>query len=138
MGASGGAGSVVLTAALAEEDGDDFGRPSCRAVRSPDGSWALSGVKTAVPLPRRPTCSWCLASSADGVLVFLVSPSDAGVSVEAQQLTSFALAGRLVLEGVVLGDDRVLGGADVADWLVARATVGCALCRPGWWSGRWS
>src|SRR6516225_1108296 len=43
-----GQGSVVLTAALAEEDGDDFGRPSCRAVRAADGSWVLSGAKTAV------------------------------------------------------------------------------------------
>lgn len=51
------------------------------------------------------------ASSSDGVLVFLVLPSDAGVRVETQQLTSFEPAGRLVLDGVVLGDDRALGGA---------------------------
>src|SRR5690348_7711943 len=44
-----GQGSVVLTAALTEEDGDDPSCPSARAVRSPDGSWVLSGVKTAVP-----------------------------------------------------------------------------------------
>jgi alkylation response protein AidB-like acyl-CoA dehydrogenase len=62
------------------------------------------------------------------VLVFLVSPSDAGVRVEPQQLTDFASAGRVVLDGCVLSGDRVLGGAGVADWLVARATVGlCAM-----------
>jgi 3-oxocholest-4-en-26-oyl-CoA dehydrogenase beta subunit len=123
-----GQGSVVLTAALAEEDGDDFRRPSCRAVRSSDGSWVLSGVKTAVDHAPGADLFLVPCASAEGVRVFLVAPSDAGVSVEAQQLTSFEPAGRLVLEGVVLGDDRVLGGADVADWLVARATVGrCAM-----------
>jgi alkylation response protein AidB-like acyl-CoA dehydrogenase len=63
--------------------------------------------------------------------VFLVSPSDAGVTVEAQQLTDFAPAGRLVLEGVVLDDDRVLGGASVVGWLVARATVGLCAAQVG-------
>jgi 3-oxocholest-4-en-26-oyl-CoA dehydrogenase beta subunit len=125
-----GRGSVVLTAALEEEDGDDAGRPSCRASRRPDGSWALAGVKTAVPHAAGADlflvpCS----SSSGGVLVFLVLPSDAGVSVQAQVLTSFEPAGRVVLDGVVVGEDRVLGGGlPVADWLVARATVGrCAL-----------
>ena len=124
-----GQGSVVLTAALAEEDGDDFGRPSCRAVRSPDGSWVLSGVKTTVDHAPRADLFLVPCASPDGVRVFLVAPTDAGVSVAAQQLTSVEPAGRLVLDGVVLGDDRLLGpGAAVADWLVARATVGrCAM-----------
>jgi 3-oxocholest-4-en-26-oyl-CoA dehydrogenase beta subunit len=124
-----GRGSVVLTAALAEEDGDDFRRPSCRAVRSSDGSWVLSGVKTTVDYAPRADLFLVPCASPDGVRVFLVAPADAGVSVAAQQLTSFEPAGRLVLDGVVLGDDRLLGpGAPVADWLVARATVGrCAM-----------
>jgi 3-oxocholest-4-en-26-oyl-CoA dehydrogenase beta subunit len=124
-----GQGSVVLTAALAEEDGDDFGQPSCGAVRSPsDGAWVLSGVKTAVPAAPQADLFLVPCSSPDGVLVFLVLPSDAGVSVEPQRLTSFAPAGRVVLDGVAVDDDRVLGGAAVAGWLVARATVGlCAL-----------
>jgi 3-oxocholest-4-en-26-oyl-CoA dehydrogenase beta subunit len=125
-----GRGSVVLTAALAEEDGSGFaGLPSARAVRSADGSWVLSGVKTAVPAALEADLFLVPCSSADGVLVFLVPPSEAGVSVEAQALTSFAPAGRLVLDGVVVDDSRVLGpGSPVADWLVARATVGlCAL-----------
>jgi acyl-CoA dehydrogenase len=120
---------VVLTAALAEEDGDDPCRPSSRAVRSSDGSWVLSGVKTAVDHAPRADLFLVPCASADGVRVFLVAPSDAGVSVEAQELMSFAPAGRVVLDGAVVGEDRVLGpGADVVGWLVARATVGlCAL-----------
>ncbi len=124
-----GRGSVVLTAALAEEDGDDPGRPSATAVRQPDGSWVLSGVKTAVPAALQADLFLVPCTAPDGVLVFLVSSSDAGVRVEPQVLTSFAPAGRVVLDAVVVDDSRVLGaGSDVAGWLVGRATVGlCAM-----------
>ena len=124
-----GQGTVVLTAALAEEDGDDLRLPSARAERA-DGRWILSGMKTAVDAAPAADLFLVPCASPDGVLVFLVSPSDAGVIVEPQQLTDFAPAGRVVLDGCVLSDDRVLGGvgAGVADWLVARATVGlCAM-----------
>jgi 3-oxocholest-4-en-26-oyl-CoA dehydrogenase beta subunit len=123
-----GGGSVVLTAALAEEDGEDPRCPSACAVRR-DGGWVLSGVKTAVPAA--PSADLFLVPAAvppDGVRVFLVLPSDAGLRVEPQHLTDFAEAGRVVLDGVPLGEDRVLGGPEVAGWLVSRATVGlCAM-----------
>jgi 3-oxocholest-4-en-26-oyl-CoA dehydrogenase beta subunit len=124
-----GQGSLVLTAALAEEDGDDPSRPSARAARSADGSWVLSGVKTTVPVAPSADLFLVPAAVSDGVMVFLVAPSDDGVRVEPQQLTDTAEAGRVVLDGVALDEDRVLEpGAPVADWLVARATVGrCAL-----------
>jgi alkylation response protein AidB-like acyl-CoA dehydrogenase len=122
-----GQGTVVLTAALAEEDGDDPRVPSARAERA-DGQWMLTGVKTAVDAAPEADLFLVPCASPDGVLVFLVAPSDAGVRVEPQRLTDFGSAGRLVLDGVVVPDDRVLGGAGVADWLVARATVGlCAM-----------
>jgi 3-oxocholest-4-en-26-oyl-CoA dehydrogenase beta subunit len=122
-----GQGSVVLTPALAEEDGDDPARPSARAARSADGSWVLSGVKTAVPAAPSADLFLVPAAVSDGVMVFLVAAADDGVRVEPQQLTSFAPAGRVVLDGVALDEDRVLGGPEVAHWLVARATVGlCA------------
>ena len=128
-----GQGAVVLTAALAEEDGDDPRFPSASAVRrdGPRSRWVLSGVKTAVPAAPRADLFLVPATTPDGVTVFLVSPSDAGVSVEPQRLTDFAEAGRVVLDGVTLDDDRVLGpgqGGQVAGWLVSRGTVGlCAL-----------
>jgi 3-oxocholest-4-en-26-oyl-CoA dehydrogenase beta subunit len=119
-----GCGSVVLAVAL--ED-DPYGLPS-RALRRADGSWELSGVKTAVAHAVQADLFLVPCAAADGMRVFLVSPSDAGVRVSPQSLTSLAPAGQLVLSDVVVGDDRVLGGAGVADWLVARATVGlCAL-----------
>jgi 3-oxocholest-4-en-26-oyl-CoA dehydrogenase beta subunit len=127
-----GRGSVVLTAALAEEDGDDPRRPSARAVPA-DGRWVLSGVKTAVDFAPRADLFLVPCTSADGVRVFLVAPSDSGMTVEPQQLTDPAPAGRVVLDGVSLGEDRVLASRDdaemdVAGWLADRATVGlCAL-----------
>jgi acyl-CoA dehydrogenase len=127
-----GRGAVVLTAALAEEDGDDPRSPSVHAGRRP-GGWVLSGVKTAVDSAPRADLFLVPATSADGVRVFLVSPSDAGVRVEPQRLTDPAPAGRVVLDGVPLDEDRVLGSrdaahVDVAGWLADRATVGlCAL-----------
>ena len=132
--AAAGRGSVVLTAALAEEDGDDPRRPSARAERA-DGRWVLSGVKTAVDVAPEADLFLVPCASPAGVRVFLVAPSDAGVRVEPQRLTDFASAGRVVLEGVVLDDDRVLAGdgqgAEVADWLVARATVGLCAAQSG-------
>ena len=125
-----GQGSVVLTAALAEEDGDDPRVPSTRAERA-DGQWVLTGLKTAVDAAPEADVFLVPCTSPDGVLVFLVAPSDAGVSVEPQQLTDFGSAGRVVLSGVTLGDDRVLGGDGVADWLVARATAGLCAVQSG-------
>src|SRR5204862_7121896 len=104
-----GQGAVVLTAALAEEDGDDPRVPSARAERA-DGQWVLTGVKTAVDAAPEADLFLVPCTSSAGVLVFLVAPSDAGVSVEPQQLTDFAPAGRVVLDGCVLDDDRVLAG----------------------------
>jgi 3-oxocholest-4-en-26-oyl-CoA dehydrogenase beta subunit len=155
-----GDGSVVLTAALAEEDSVDPASPSTRAERtggSADGSaggWRLFGVKTAVPaLPRadlmlvpatvtagRPGGAGQAGGAgwAGEVLVFLVEPSDRGVGIAPQELTDSvngADAGRLVLDGVRVDDSRVLGApgrrGDVAGWLVARGTVGLCAVQAG-------
>src|ERR1700760_2725620 len=113
-----GQGSVVLTAALSEPDGDDPRRPSARAEQA-DGRWVLSGGKTAVDAAPEAELYLVPCATPDGVLVFLVAPSDAGVRVEPQRLTDFGSAGLVVLGGVVLEDDRVLAGngqgAEVAD-----------------------
>jgi len=125
-----GQGSVVLTAALAEEDGDDLLSPSATAVRSPAG-WRLSGVKTAVPAGTSAGLFLVPAAASGSPMVFLVSPSDAGVIVEPQELTDGSVAGRLGLDGVVLGADQVLGGPEVLRWLVLRATVGLCAVQAG-------
>jgi 3-oxocholest-4-en-26-oyl-CoA dehydrogenase beta subunit len=129
-----GDGSVVLTAALEEEDGDDLLSPTVQASRTA-GGWVLSGVKTAVPALPSAGLILVPASSPDGVMVVLVEPPDAGVIIAPQALTDGSPAGRLVLDGVAVDDSRVLGrpgqGAEVASWLGARATVGLCAVQAG-------
>jgi 3-oxocholest-4-en-26-oyl-CoA dehydrogenase beta subunit len=128
-----GRGETVLTAALAEEDGEDPRRPSARAARAdgPASRWVLSGVKTAVSAAPSADLFLVPATSPGGVIVFLVLPSDEGVRVEPQRLTDFAEAGRVVLDGVLLDEDRMLGGPEVTDWLVSRAMVGLCAVQSG-------
>jgi alkylation response protein AidB-like acyl-CoA dehydrogenase len=129
-----GEGTVVLSAALCEEDGDDPSSPSARAERD-GGRWRLSGVKTAVPAAARADLLLVPASAADEVMVFLVEPSDPGVTVQPQTLTDGPGAGRLILDGAALDESRVLGGlrrgAEIAGWLVARGTVGLCAVQAG-------
>ena len=134
-----GRGEVILTAALAEEDGDDPAAPSARAepVTDDGQGWRLSGVKTTVPAAPLAGLILVPAAAPGGVAVFLVTPGDAGVTVQRQRLASGDSAGRVVLDDVRLPGDRVLGGADgaradgtdgAAGWLMAAGTVGlCAL-----------
>ena len=137
-----GRGEVILTAALAEEDGDDPAAPSARAepVTDDGQGWRLSGVKTTVPAAPLAGLILVPAAAPGGVAVFLVTPGDAGVTVQRQRLASGDSAGRVVLDDVRLPGDRVLGRADgaradgtdgtdgAAGWLMAAGTVGlCAL-----------
>ena len=141
-----GRGELILTAALAEEDGDDPAGtlgPRRAGDRETGRGWRLSGVKTTVPAAPLAGLMLVPAATPDGVTVFLVTPGDAGVTVQRQQLTSGDSAGRVVLDDVRLPGDRVLGGPadgrEITGWLVAaRRPSGCARCRPGWPSARWS
>jgi 3-oxocholest-4-en-26-oyl-CoA dehydrogenase beta subunit len=128
-----GRGELILTAALAEEDGDDPAAPSARAERAGRGAggWVLSGVKTTVPAAPLAALMLVPAATPDGVAVFLVRPDDAGVAVERQQVTSGDSTGRVVLDHVLVGADRMLGGETAggaaAGWLLRAGTVGlCA------------
>jgi len=132
-----GRGELILTAALAEEDGDDPRVPSASAepVKGDGevgGEWLLSGVKTTVFAAPLAALMLVPAATPLGVTVFLVAPGDEGVTVERQQVTGGSSAGRVTLARVRLPVGRVLGspasGLEIADWLVARGTVGlCAL-----------
>jgi 3-oxocholest-4-en-26-oyl-CoA dehydrogenase beta subunit len=130
-----GRGELILTAALPEEDGDDPRVPSVSAKPvngDGGGGWLLSGVKTTVPAASLAALMLVPAATPDGVTVFLVAPGDEGVTVARQQVTGGDGAGRVVLAGVRLAGDRVLGGPasgrDAVDWLVSHGTAGlCAL-----------
>jgi 3-oxocholest-4-en-26-oyl-CoA dehydrogenase beta subunit len=116
-------GDLVLAAALADE-----GDPA--TAREVAGGWQLTGAKTGVPAGDRAAALLVTASTPAGLAVFVVERGEA--SVQPQQVTGCADAALIDLGGTVVPTDRIVGspeaGPEVADWLVARATVGfCAL-----------
>ena len=116
-------GALVLTAALAEADGE----PTTTA-EPVDGGWRLTGTKSAVPAGTY--ADWILvpASTVDGGAVFVLSPDDDGVTVTAQEVVDGGREAHLELDAVTVPADRVLDGPDVTAWITDRATVGlCAL-----------
>ena len=130
-----GRGEVILTAALAEEDGDDPRAPSVTAEpvtgeAEAGGGWRLSGVKTTVFAAPQAGLMLVPAATPPGVTVFLVDPAGGGVAVEPQRVTG-GTVGRVVLDSARLPADRVLGspaeGREITGWLLSHATVGlCA------------
>jgi alkylation response protein AidB-like acyl-CoA dehydrogenase len=131
-------GELVLTAALTEGDVSEPMAPTARSSGPDGGNGTLGTVVTTVAAAPWADAFLVPADTPDGVRVFVVERGDEGVTVEAQELTDGVTAGRVVLDGVRLDADRLLGGAesagasgrgaDVADWLMARGTVGlCAL-----------
>ena len=118
-------GELILTAALTEEFTDSPEAPVTRAERV-DSGWLLTGSKAVVSAGPVADLFLVPAGTDDGPRVFLVRPADPGVTVERQRLVDGDSAASLELAGVRLESDRLLDGAGVLDWLLARATV--ALC----------
>jgi alkylation response protein AidB-like acyl-CoA dehydrogenase len=132
--AAAGRGEIILTAALAEEDGDDPRAPSVTAEPvkgegEAGGGWRLSGVKTTVFGASQAGLMLVPAATPPDVTVFCVDPAGDGVTVEPQRITG-GTAGRVVLDGALLPAGQVLGspgtGREIAGWLLSHATV--ALC----------
>jgi acyl-CoA dehydrogenase len=124
------AGELVLTAALAEELLDDPESPQTRAERAGDG-WRITGSKAVVPYGSVAGAFLVPAATDDGVTLFVLLPDDAGVALEVQRLVDGDTAAALHLSSVAVGEDRVVPGADVVHWLVARTTVALAAYQTG-------
>jgi acyl-CoA dehydrogenase len=126
-------GTVVLTAALSEEAGDDPARPTTRAERaSASATWRLHGMKVSVPAGPIADLFLVPAETSAGLTVFLVTPKDSGVTVRRQEIVDGDAEALLELDNVSVDENRILGGPGkgtvVLDWLVNRGTVGlCAL-----------
>ena len=123
------AGKTILSAALTEP-GADPREPVTRAT--PDGAgFRLTGVKSGVPMAHAAAAVVVPAQTPDGrVVVLLVDPKAAGVTLERQRPMDWEPQFRMTLADVKVGTDAVLGsvdqGAAVLDWIVDRVTV--ALC----------
>ncbi len=123
-------GDVILTAALTGTAASPTCSPSVRATAA-GGGWVLEGTELAVPqahlaarivVPAR--------TKAGGVLLALVDPQAAGVSLERTVTTNREVHPHLHLAGVTVGAPDILVGPDMGratlDFLVVAATI--ALC----------
>lgn len=119
-------GELLLTAALTEDLADSPDVPVTTAEETAEG-WVLTGTKAVVPLGTVADALLVPAATPDGPRVFVVLPTDAGVALTPQRIVDGDTEAALELTGVRLPADRLLGGAEVLPWLLARAAVGsCA------------
>ena len=124
-------GEVILTAALTGSAASPTGVPVVRA-RARDDGWVLDGTELAVPQAHLAARIVVPARTDDGVLLALVDPQAAGVSLERAVTTNREIHPHLHLAGVAVGPEDVLVGPDVGratlDFALVAATIGlCAI-----------
>ncbi len=125
-------GDVVLTAGLLEPgDACEAAVPATTAVRE-DDAYRLNGEKWFVPFASAARRILVPASTGDGVTVFLLDPAAAGVSLDRVETTSHEPQWAVMLDGVKVSANDVLGspgeGAAIVEWIVERALAGtCAM-----------
>ncbi len=107
-------GEVILTAALVDD---------VEAPVTADGG-VLTGTKLTVPYAAQAAR---LLVPAEGN-VYLVDPADPGVRITPQQVVDFSPEATVELSGA---RGELVGGADLAEWLVCRATLGYAALQSG-------
>lgn len=123
-------GSAVLALALAEELNDDPESP--QTIAEQDGAgWRLTGAKAVVAYGEVADALLVTAAAPTGPALFVVLPSDPGVTLTPERLGDGDTAVSLDLANVSLGAERLVPGADVAHWLVARNTVALAAHQTG-------
>jgi alkylation response protein AidB-like acyl-CoA dehydrogenase len=104
-------GAAVLTAAVAEERSFAPEQPTTTATPSADG-YTVTGSKAVVQAGPYADAFLVPASTPMGVGVFVVRPSDDGVTVTEQTFSDRDAVARLDLDDVALGPDRLVGAAD--------------------------
>lgn len=109
------AGEKILAVALDGEMGQG-------PVQATDGR--LTGTRTLVGFGPVADAFLVPAETGSGVSVFVVAADDPGVTVSALDTTGRGSVGLLELEGTPVDDGRVVGGAEVADWLTTHAALG--------------
>ncbi|MEB3070993.1 acyl-CoA dehydrogenase family protein [[Mycobacterium] vasticus] len=118
-GAQAVAGEKILTAAL---DGD-MGEGPVRAAPSGAG-FRLTGSRTQVGFAPAADAFLVPAETDSGTSVFLVAATDPGVTVTPLQTTGLGSVGHLELSGVELEAGRLVGGAEVLDYLTTLNALG--------------
>tara|TARA_R110000823_G_scaffold119998_14_gene244488 strand:+ start:25163 stop:26293 length:1131 start_codon:yes stop_codon:yes gene_type:complete len=121
-------GKALLSSALEEYQNDDPASPATSA-KAVDGGFALSGSKLCVAAATRAARILVPATTGDELLVVLVDPQAAGVTLNAQVVTSGETLHELVLENVQVaaGDVVARGDEALAAMHWARAATRTAL-----------
>jgi 3-oxocholest-4-en-26-oyl-CoA dehydrogenase beta subunit len=117
-------GEAILTAALAEPLAEPES-PATTATKTANG-WRLDGVKTCVPAGAYADLAVVSAMTPEGAALFLIEPSASGLSVERQDTIAYVAEAQLVLEGVEVPDDALLGPTDgsALGWTLERLVTG--------------
>jgi len=128
------AGTTILTTALVELGGTP-GSPAATAERT-DTGWSLTGVKPCVPSGTFADAVLVTARiEAEGVAVFIVPASSAGLTIEEQTANNGQSEGLLTFAGVSVDGDSLLGsvedGPAIIEFMVARSTTALALMQAG-------
>ena len=123
-------GEILLTAALSEAYNDDPAQPYLTLAKADGSDLLLSGEKTNVPFAHIADRILLAAKASDGVAVVLLDPKADGVSLSAQQVTTYEPQYVVSLNNVRIGAGDILAsgaeGQALMQWIAERTTV--ALC----------
>ena len=123
-------GEILLTAALSEAYNDDPTQPYLTTAKAEGDSLVLNGEKTNVPFAHIADRILLAAKTSDGIAVVLLDPKAEGVSLSAQQVTTYEPQYVVSLNNVRIGAGDILAtgmdGQALMQWLAERTTV--ALC----------
>ncbi|MEZ0051154.1 alkylation response protein AidB-like acyl-CoA dehydrogenase [Mycobacterium sp. MAA66] len=113
------AGSKIIVPAL---DGE-MGQGPVQATATGDG-YTLTGSRAQVAYGPVADAYLVPAETASGVKVFLVAAGDTGATMTSLNTTGHGSVGHLDLQGVAVSGDRVIGDAEVVDWLTLHSALG--------------
>lgn len=123
-------GEILLTAALSEAYNDDPTQPYLTTAKAEGDSLVLNGEKTNVPFAHIADRILLAAKTSDGMAVVLLDTKAEGVSLSAQQVTTYEPQYVVSLNNVRIGAGDILAtgmdGQALMQWLAERTTV--ALC----------
>lgn len=112
-------GAAIVTVALDAEMGQ--GPVQAHAA---DGGHRLTGSRTQVGYGPVADAFLLPAETENGTQVFLVTAQDPGVTVSALDTTGHGTVGHLELSDTAVDADRLVGGAEVLEWLTVHHALG--------------
>ncbi len=121
-------GATLITAALGEYNNDDPTRPACSAQKK-EGGYSISGTKICVSLARSAARILVSAKMGEELVVALVDPRAAGVTLNAQIVTTGETQHELAMNKVQVpaADIIAVGGEALAAMVWAQQATRTAL-----------